>query len=52
MKKVLLLTLIGFCLFYYKSLAQTCTECKERVIIIYDNEVKIPESDCASIHPV
>jgi hypothetical protein len=49
MKKVLLITLICFSFFYRNSTAQTCTECKERVIIIYDNEVKIPEPDYASM---
>lgn len=49
MKKILLLTLIGFGFIYTKSLAQTCTECKNRVIIIYDNEVKIPEPNYASM---
>lgn len=49
MKKVLLLTLICCSFFYRNSSAQTCTECKERVIIIYDNEVKIPEPDYASM---
>jgi hypothetical protein len=49
MKKILLLALIC-CSFYYKnSLAQTCTECKERVMIIYDNDVKIPEPDYGSM---
>ncbi len=42
MKKVLLLTLIGVSIFCRNSLAQTCKECKERVIIVYDNDVKIP----------
>lgn len=49
MKKVLLLTLICCSFFYRNSSAQTCTECKERVIIIYDNEVKIPEPNYASM---
>jgi hypothetical protein len=49
MKKNLLLTLICCSLFYGNSSAQTCTECKERVIIIYDNEVKIPAPDYASM---
>lgn len=49
MKKVLLVSLIFVSLFGVNSSAQTCTECKERVIIIYDNEVKIPESDYASM---
>jgi len=49
MKKILLLTLICCSLFYRNSSAQTCTECKERVIIIYDNEVKIPAPDYASM---
>ncbi len=49
MKNVLLLTLIcgGFTL--ENSSAQTCSECKERVIIIYDNEVRIPQPDYASM---
>jgi hypothetical protein len=49
MKKVLLLTLFCCSFFYRNSSAQTCTECKERVIIIYDNEVKIPQPDYASM---
>ena len=49
MNKVLLLTLICFSFFFGNSSAQTCTECKERVIIIYDNEVKIPAPDYASM---
>ena len=49
MKKNLLLTLICCSFFYRNSSAQTCTECKERVIIIYDNEVKIPAPDYASM---
>jgi hypothetical protein len=49
MKKVLFLTLICCYFFYRNSSAQTCTECKERVIIVYDNEVKIPEPNYASM---
>jgi len=49
MKKNLLLILICCSLFYRNSSAQTCTECKERVIIIYDNDVKIPAPDYASM---
>lgn len=49
MKKALLLTLICFCVFNRYSSAQTCTECKQRVIIVYDNEVKIPMPDYASM---
>jgi hypothetical protein len=49
MKKVLLVNLICVSFFCINSSAQTCTECKERVIIIYDNEVKIPEPDYASM---
>jgi hypothetical protein len=49
MKKILLLTLICCSLFYSNSSAQTCTECRERVIIIYDNKVNIPAPDYASI---
>lgn len=49
MNKTIILTLICCSFFYRNTSAQTCNECKERVIIIYDNEVRIPEPAYASM---
>lgn len=49
MKQVLLLTLICCSLYIGSASAQTCTECKDRTVVIFDNDVRIPEPDYASM---